>query len=80
MSGSPEAVRAFMDPLFEKAQPGARKDRETLRALKRAHLQERGEPVRATPRNPCYFCVDMTQYRRRESVSDNFDARTLEQG
>jgi len=43
MSGSPETIDAFMNPLFEKARAGAARDLEQLRLLKVEHLRERGE-------------------------------------
>lgn len=43
MSGSPEKVTEFLGGIREKAQPGATADKERLRALKVAHLVERGD-------------------------------------
>lgn len=43
MSGSPEKVFEFLGGIEEKAKPGALADKERLRKLKAAHLQERGD-------------------------------------
>mmetsp|Transcript_77206 Transcript_77206/g.136759 ORF Transcript_77206/g.136759 Transcript_77206/m.136759 type:complete len:722 (+) Transcript_77206:83-2248(+) len=43
MSGSPDKITPFLQSIQDKAIPGATADRERLRALKVAHLKERGE-------------------------------------